>query len=177
MTTESHATPNPDHAHHGGEGSIPVVGAHGVKFEGSDISPGPVYTFGLAVAGLVAIAAFVLTGFYAVLSGLETGKQNDLPPAAADKAATWPQEPRLEAIDDIRKKNDTNFELLPKRADRFFDSQETLLDKGDKDHLPIQQAIAELAGKLPAEKKAAPTGFSRRLPSRASAGRVETGGQ
>jgi hypothetical protein len=68
---------------------------------------------------------------------------------------------------------------MPPRARDYLAAQEELLTKGDLPTvLPIDQAIDEI--KLPSRKgagSAPPTNFTRRLPSKAAAGREATGGQ
>jgi hypothetical protein len=177
----------PGHAHPEDVGSIPVVGAHGVKYEDSDADTRAVFNVGLVIGALVIVSALGLIGFYRVLMILERAKVNDLPTAATDQlsAGRLPPQPRLEAIEDLRQPNDSNYQLLPRRAANFFVSQEELLNKGDDKHMPIAKAIEALAadpaggrpGKLPAEKNAPPSSFSRRLPSKATSGRVDVGGQ
>jgi hypothetical protein len=142
-----------------------------VKFERSDIEPGTILNYGLIFAALVGFAAlFILLVVPRVLRWYEAEKRTDLPPVAAGAVAPEP-EPRLEAIEDLEKRRPR---LLPPRASDYLTGQKGELI-GEGKSLPIEDTIKALAGKLPAGKQQTPQGFTVRLPSKAAAGRVETG--
>jgi hypothetical protein len=145
--------------------------SHGdVKFEHTDANARDVFVAGLVLGAVVVVASLVVVGFYFVLLAQDNpSKVSTLPPAAGDtrdNPARMPPEPRLEAIEDLREPSDTRFQFQPHRAPGSLSEQEK-----EK----IQKAIQEI--QLPAQKKDPPPSFSRRLYSKASAGRVETGGQ
>jgi hypothetical protein len=147
-----------------------------VRFEREDIAPGTVFKFGIALAVLVAVSSWVAWWMFNLVLRQEAQvKKTDLPPAAVD-SERLPPGPRLEALEDI---HDRKVKLMPPRAREFLVAQEKLLTEGDKNQgiLPIETAIEEI--KLPSRKgagSAPPASFSTRLPSKASAGRMETGG-
>jgi hypothetical protein len=151
-----------------------------VRFEREDIAPGTVLKFGIGLAVLVAVSSWLMWWmFHTVLRYERDRKKTDLPPAAVDarESDRLPPEPRLEAFDDLR---DRNVKLMPPRARESLAGQEELLTQGDAKRgiLPIEEAIDEI--KLPSRKgpqSTPPESFSRRLPSKASAGRSETGGR
>jgi hypothetical protein len=148
-----------------------------VRYEREDIAPGTVLKFGLGLAVLVAASSWLMWWmFHIVLRQENKVKKTDLPAAAVD-ADRLPPAPRLEALEDVRERN---VKLMPPRAREALAGQEELLAKGDpkKGILPIKDAIEEI--RLPSRKgldSAAPASFATRLPSKASAGRRETGGQ
>jgi hypothetical protein len=144
-----------------------------VKFERSDIEPGTILNYGLIFAALVGFAAaFILFIVPRLMRWYEPEKRTDLPPVAAGAVEPEP-EPRLEAIEDLEKRKP---KLLPPRASDYLRGQRGELT-GEGKALPIEDTIKALAGKLPAGKQETPLGFTVRLPSKAAAGRVETGGR
>jgi hypothetical protein len=163
----------PDSAHVTSDGPPPP---HGVAYEPSDVKPRGVVIFGvsLVVAGIVIQLA--LWGLFVLFARREPpGRERELPPAVADKPGQLPPEPRLEAVDDLKR---GKVDLWPPRAQRFLGPEEKRLEEGGGGAIPIDQAIAALAGKLPARKGSpAPETYLRRLPSKAASGRAETGGQ
>jgi hypothetical protein len=148
-----------------------------VRFEREDIAPGTVLKFGIGLVVLVAVSVWAMWWmFHTVLRQESKVKKTDLPPAAVD-AARLPPAPRLEAFEDL---DGRNVKLMPPRARDFLATQEKLLAEGDPEQsiLPIETAIKEI--KLPSRKGASsapPASFSTRLPSKAAAGRRETGGE
>ena len=150
-----------------------------VRYERSDIDLGIVLKFGVALAVLVVVTmVFLVWLFFALRKSEYASKKTDLPPASASDDRKQP-EPRLEAFEDLEKRN---VRLMPPRAGEYFQSQENLLTQGDpaKGVLPIQTAIKQLADKLPHRKgpdSAAPRNFHPPLPSKAAAGRIATGGK
>jgi hypothetical protein len=151
-----------------------------VRFERVDIAPGTVLKFGIGLAVLIAASSCLTWWMFNMILRQESKvKKTDLPPAAVDSRWTdrQPPEPRLEAFNDLF---DRNVKLMPPRARESLAAQEKLLAEGDRDNgiLSINEAIEQI--KLPSRKgpdSAAPASFSRRLPSKASAGRRTTGGE
>ena len=148
---------------------------HGVRYEHSDVNPKDVLLFAAALVGGLVVIVLVLWGLFHLFAARELPrKQTDLPPAAVDGDRT-PPGPVLEGIEDVREKR---YEAWPPRAERSLGPQGQQLAEGKAaGALPIDRALDELAGKLPAGKAAPPPNYLRRLPSKASAGRSETGGQ
>jgi hypothetical protein len=143
---------------------------HGVRFERSDVEPRNVVVFaGALVVAVVVIALFLWGVFFLFEARDRVRKETDLPPAAVDRERLPPQ-PRLEELDDLRQ---GKTELWPQRGRNFLGPEEKRIEPS------VNEAMTELAGKLPAKEgpSATPPNFLRRLPSRASAGRLETGGQ
>jgi hypothetical protein len=151
----------------------PVQGEHGVAFEAKDIDTRQVFIAGLAFAGIVvASSVFCLFLFWFLLAEERSRKGTDLPAAAADAGERrLPPQPRLEALEDLRDRQNTRYELLPPRAEEYFKEQREKLVK-------IDDAIQEAKAKLPARAGSpAPRSFQRPLPSKASSGWTETGGR
>jgi hypothetical protein len=154
-----------------------------VRFERTDIRAKPVLLF---VAGLVVVVIavnFALAGMFRLLQKREQARDraNEQLPAAEDPARRRPtDQPMPETIEDVRRRD---VELWPPRARRYLERQERLLEKGGVDPetkqktVPIQDAIDALADNLPARKRAPPDSHLRSLPSKASSGRTQTGGQ
>jgi len=103
-------------------------------------------------------------------------KKTELPPSKADKDARQEHplpDPPLEALDDLRRRDEKNFHLYPSRAaeDRKERPQPRGVEKAQGSGLfPVRQGAD-------AEARKAPAHFSVQLPSRSSAGRRTTGGQ
>jgi hypothetical protein len=149
-----------------------------VRFERADIEPGKVVNFSV-ILGVILVVVSVLVTWLAwhVTSEENRIKATTLPPAKVD-ADRLPPQPRLEALDDLRKPQNP-IELYPPRARSFLEKQKQELKDGNlsENIEPIDKAMAQLAGRLPARKQAPPAGFGVALPSKAASGRVETGGQ
>ncbi|MFO0878858.1 MAG: hypothetical protein U0840_16070 [Gemmataceae bacterium] len=148
-----------------------------VRFERTDVEFQGIVIFGivLTVTTALSLVAMIWLG-NALLRQEAALKVTDLPPAAVD-ADRLPPEPRLEALEDIRLKK---VALFPPRAAEYYADQQHLLEHGDAARKiePIQQAMAQvtrLAAKKE-EKATPPATFSPRLPSKAAAGREDTGG-
>lgn len=148
-----------------------------VRFERHDIAPASVLNFAIVLTVVIAVASAIATWLALALTRAENKiKETSLPPAAVDKDFLPPQ-PRLEALEDLREKKKA--ELFPPRAKAYLTGQEQLLLRGKPAAgvEPISEAITQLAGRLPARKQPAPEAFGVMLPSKASSGRVDTGGQ
>jgi hypothetical protein len=132
-----------------------------VRFERADIQPRGIVLFGLVLGGGTLLVALAMTWFgNFLLRAEQPRKKTDLPEARVD-ADRLPPEPRLEGLEDVRQKN---VRLFPPRARQHLQSQADLLSTGNeaKGILPIQTAIDDLAGKLPARKGPPPgTGEKR----------------
>jgi hypothetical protein len=151
-----------------------------VRFEREDIEPGTVLKFGIGLVVLIVASSWLMWWMFNFIKGYESRvKRTDLPPAAVDseRSERLPPGPRFETFEDL---DNRNVKLMPPRARESLAEQEKLLANGDTGRgiLPIEKAIEEI--KLPSRKgagSAPPGSFSTRMPSKASAGRRETGGQ
>jgi hypothetical protein len=122
-----------------------------VRFERTDITARGIVLYGVVFGGGAAVIALAMTWFGHFLVRAEQPlKKTDLPEARVD-ADRLPPEPRLEAIEDVRR---DDVKLHPPRAAEFLQPQERTLVYGDekKGVLPIEKAIADLAWKLPVRK-------------------------
>jgi hypothetical protein len=148
-----------------------VTATPGITYEHKDIDPHTVFWAGVGFAGLCLVGLGVALLMFQVLRWRETtrpDKEPALPQAAVDEQKGLPPIP-LEQIVDVQ---DHNVKLWPRRV--FPPSEE------EKD--PIARAIARAAGKLKVREgteaeTAPPAGYLRRLPSKASSGRTDTGEQ
>jgi hypothetical protein len=137
----------------------------------------PVAAFVAALLAIGIVIFFVLAGLFFLFADRERArKETDLPPVAVPSGMPKNQ-PKLEEVEDLEK---GRVQLFPPRAAWVLEPEEKLLDEGGKRALPIQEAIADLAGKLPSRGKpkqdGPPANFQRQLPSKASSGRTDTGG-
>ena len=161
----------------------------GVRFERGDIDLSTVVWAGVAMSA-AAVALSVATIWFgrALTRSEDRRKETTLPPAAVDRERL-PPEPRLEALEEnpearqdrgqskSKREPRPGYKLLPPRATSYFESQRETLEKGNRKEgiLPIEDALSQLAGRLPARKREAPSGYAVPLPSKAASGRVETG--
>jgi hypothetical protein len=140
----------------------------GIAYEHRDIDPKKVFWAGVAFAGLCLVGAGVALAMFLGLHWREDNRPDKvpaLPEAAVDqREEAFPPIP-LEGVVDVKNRD---VQLWPDRQKRGV---------GGKDHVPISQVLDELPGKLKARKEAPPASYLRRLPSKASSGRTETGGQ
>jgi hypothetical protein len=131
----------------------------------------------------------VAAGVLAILKWDEDNrKETDQPAVAIDRDQDVPArlpEPRLEEFDDVHAGTP---ELWPRRAEEGYAGQEKRLKSRGKDpktgdtYIPIDEAIEQLAGKLPVRggepaQTRPPQTYLRQLPSKAASGRAQTGGQ
>lgn len=151
-----------------------------VRFERSDIESDNVTYYSIAfVVLLLACFGLTLLAFPFFLGIWEPAKRETLPEMGSPPLAEV--EPRLEAIEDLegaRERGKPRYKHLPPRAAEYYEPQVELL-KGGKDTVkPIDTAINELAGKLPANTKGkTPVTYGATLPSDGAAGRATTGGR
>jgi hypothetical protein len=138
-----------------------------VRFERQDINLSTVIWAGVLMSTTVLVLSAATLWFGRLLARYEDQrKKTTLPEAAADENRLPPQ-PRLEALEEL---HEGKVVLRPNRAQTYA-------------HLPaemrgqIQEAMAQLAGRLPAQKQPAPASYQVPLPSKSSSGRVETGGK
>jgi hypothetical protein len=133
-----------------------------VRYERGDIDLKTVVVIGVVLSLVILILSVATVWFGRGLARAEDRrKKTTLPPAAVDTNRLPPQ-PRLEALDDLR---EGKVELRPSRKPAISEAQEK----------PIDDAIRELPALLRWDKKKRQeTGG---LPSKASSGRVGTGGK
>lgn len=149
-----------------------------VRYERSDANVKEVVTFGTFLLVLALGATFSMSWFGDELLRWEKPRKAvGLPPAAVDQDRQ-PPEPRLEAFDDINRRD---VGLFPPRAETYVKPQLKMLEAGNpaRNVEAISKAIDQLADRLPtrAGAAAAPATNTVRLPSKAASGRVTTGGQ
>jgi hypothetical protein len=151
-----------------------------VHYEHTDVTPRGPLIFVLFLVVLVAATMAGLVGLFNFLASREqASKETDLPSAAVDQDSR-PPEPRLEEIEDVEK---GRFRLHPARAEEILAAQKKRLESSGQDdatglkYIPIEDAINQI--KLPFRAEPGKDGQSpmRGLPSKASAGRTNTGGQ
>ena len=150
-----------------------------VRFERTDITANGVVKFGLYLSTGVGLVVVSMLWYGDVL--IRQHRKLDalaLPPASTDADRRLP-EPRLEALEDLRENKPRMF---PPRAAEYYAPPLERLKTGDEDKgiLKIEVAMGAVSKSLPVRKtgdNAAPTSFSRRLPSKASSGKSETGGR
>lgn len=131
-----------------------------VKFEPHDVDEDRVLLWGLAFAFLgLAASVFSVWLSWRLLQGPPPTRGPVLPVSAADKGddGRLPPQPRLEALEDLRKENPR---LLPSRAAEYLAPQEKQLEG-------IEKTFSGL--KLPARKNGERAPES--MPSKASSGR------
>jgi hypothetical protein len=152
-----------------------------VRYEPTDVETGGVWLFAAVLVVGIAVAMALLVGVYFFfLDRNERAKETDLPPVAAGEEQAAGAGPQLEEFEDVR---EGKIELWPPRATRKLVAEEERLSKGGfnaatkQDDEPIDTVLDKLADRLPARKERAPANFLRRLPSKASAARTETGGK
>jgi hypothetical protein len=138
-----------------------------VRFERSDINLSTVVWAGVALSAIVVVLSAATLWYGRILSSREgQRKKTTLPDAEVDRNRL-PPEPRLEALDELHEGKVT---LRPTRAQTY----EQL--PADVRH-EIGDAIAALAGRLPAAKRPPPSSFGVPLPSKSSSGRAQSGGK
>ena len=145
-----------------------------VRFERSDITAGSIVKFGVYLAaGVVLVVVSML--WYGRTLQADRRKPDALAlPRASSDDDRLPPMPRAEAMEDL---DEGKSRMFPPRAAEYYAPQRALLETGGGNSTPIESAMEEVT-KLPAHKtKAAPGGFSIRLPSKASSGHTDTGGK
>ena len=152
-----------------------------VRHEHSDVPVRPIVTFvvGLLVVGV--LIHLILAGLFLLFRDRERVKKEEELPGAAVDTDELPPVP-LEGAEDVRR---GRFRIYPPRAAEIKGPEKRRLEEGyvdpktGKKTVPIDMAIDEVAGKLPARRggEAPGVNYERRLPSRASSGRTTTGGQ
>jgi len=151
-----------------------------VRYERSDIESDNVTYYSIAFVVLLFVCFGLALAAYPFAMGLyESKKAEALPEMASPKLAEV--EPRLEAIEDLegaREGGRPRYKWLPPRAAEYYEPQVELLQKGKDDRQPMDVAMNELAGKLPARKEGkTPVIYGATLPSDGAAGRAVTGGR
>jgi hypothetical protein len=149
-----------------------------VQYERSDVEARGILQFGAGLGVLIVGTVVAMWLLFRLVNSLEAPrKESDLPRAVVDQERGLPPIP-LEGIEDVR---DGKPRLLPPRAAEYTGPREQQLRQGNAAQgvLPIDKAMAELAGQLKATRGAEgpPRSYMIRLPSKAASGRVETGGQ
>jgi hypothetical protein len=150
-----------------------------VGYERSDVSPRDVVVFVAILTGVLLVCAVFLHALFFYFMRVEQkAKETDLPPVAQGEDDRWPPAPRLEGIEDV---GAGKFTFYPPRGEEYLKKGKDELDEGGGKDIPLDKAIDALANHLPvlprpkeSERADAPLGS---LPSKASAGRTNTGGQ
>ena len=146
-----------------------------VRFERTDITAGSIVKFGMYLgAGIVLVVVSML--WYGRILQAQHRKPDalDLPSASTDDDRR-PPEPRAEAMEEL---DEGKSRMYPPRAAEYYAPQRERLEAGGGNSTPSQSAMDAVTESLPVRKaKAAPGGFSIRLPSKASSGHTDTGGQ
>ncbi|MFQ3650593.1 MAG: hypothetical protein SNJ75_09685 [Gemmataceae bacterium] len=151
-----------------------------VRYERSDIESDNVTYYSIAFVLLLLTCFGLALAAYPFFLGIwEPSKAEALPETVSPKLAEV--EPRLEAIEDLegaREGGRPRYKWLPPRAAEYYEPQMELLSKGKDGRTPIDKAINDLAGKLPANTKGkTPVTYGATLPSDGAAGRALTGGR
>lgn len=145
-----------------------------VRFERTDITAGKVLEIGAYLAGGVVLVVLTMLWYGRVLQAQHRKPDTlDLPIASSDDDRL-PPEPRLEAMEDETAR------MFPPRAADYYKPQRGQLKAGGGKILPIETAMDMVSNSLPVREskdKAAPKSFTIRLPSKASSGQSQTGGQ
>ena len=153
----------------------PVATHSEVRFERTDITAGAIVKFGIYLGiGVGLVVVSMLWYGWSLQAQHRKRDPLDLPRASTD--GERPPEPRLEAQEDLDR---GEARMFPPRADEYLKPQREQLRDGSASAMPIESAM-DVAKSLPYRKtgdNAPPTSFSRRLPSKASSGKSETGGQ
>ena len=153
----------------------PVPDHPDVRFERTDITASAIVKFGIYLGtGVALVVVSMLWYGWSLQAHYSKPDPLALPRASTD--GERPPEPRLEAQEDLDR---GEARMFPPRAAEYLKSQRDQLRDGSGSALPIEAAM-DTAKSLPFRKtgdNAAPTSFSRRLPSKSSSGKSETGGQ
>jgi hypothetical protein len=144
-----------------------------IAYESKDINPRAVFWAGVGFVALNLFSAVVALATFLVLREREVArnKERELPEAAVDvEKDDLPPIP-LEQIEDVYPQRG-DVQLWPRRSRKGISDQAKAIDR----------EIGRLANKLPVrpgseDETAPPAGWERRLPSKASSGRTDTGEQ
>jgi hypothetical protein len=148
-----------------------------VRFEHSDVNVSKLLKVVLPIVLILILATVATLWLGQWLTRSEEGrKKSTLPPAYEDTKAQQLPQPALESMEDMVH---ARVRLYPPRAREDLARQEK---KQKKDGVvPIDEAIQQMAQALQQQSKDqkqrhAPDSFAVPLPSKASSGRAETGG-
>jgi hypothetical protein len=174
-----------------------------VRYERSDAQPRGVVIFGLALAAGCAILAALLWWMYTASIYVENAaKRSESPWGAADRAGAAQEQrgsprptdpgtehsgfdpnPRLDGLNVPSLEHDVG-RIRPGTAQEQAAEQEKHLAEAgwlDRDrgvvHMPIEQAMKKLAGKLPARADGVAADEFLQAPTRSSSGRLPRGGK
>ena len=174
-----------------------------VRYERSDASYKGVVAFGVCLAGICVVSAALLWWmFVAYIRHENTVKRSDLPWNAAEQAGSFREprtlpgplqpgtersgidpNPRLEGLDPSSPDHDSGRIRVGTAKEQAADEEAYLRGSGwlDRDkgvvHIPIDQAMHKLAGKLPARVDGVAENEFLQAPSRSSSGREPRGGK
>jgi hypothetical protein len=148
-----------------------------VHHERTDVEAGGVLLFAV---GLIVALALLAAGVWGLFHFLGRTEPAPALPVAAEDVSSWPPSPRLEGIDLERSEHHVGRRGDP--AQQQAAAEEAHLQrygwvdrKTGRVHIPIEEAIKKVAGRLPAQPRQAVDEFEQ-APTRSSSGRMARGG-
>jgi hypothetical protein len=142
------------------------------RHETSDLRLRGVILFAVGLTVVAIIVHLIIAGLMAHFGAREERHQRPVNPLAAENPDHMPPEPRLEGIDpEQRGREGERGETPDERALHRYG----WVEEGKVAHIPIEEAMKRLAGKLPAKEDAGAAAPA--MPSSASSGRTPEGGR